>query len=370
MRARRGDTGIRGGLAEGQGLRPRELQVWHPPRHDRRAQLRPRQLELLKAAAELWDQDEPEGLNYLARLWCQTSLPYRDPGNVPAWGRRNGDLSLMVQPGVGMTADGQPHSIGFPYGTVPRLLLTWLSTEAVRTQEPTLLLGESLSAFMRNLGMTPSGGKNGTITRLKKQMERLFLATLTVRWEGDQPRQAGGRLNVASSYDLWWSDKDPDEPALMPSVVKLSREFFDEVTQHPVPLDIAVLGALRGSALRLDIYAFLCHRMSYLRRPTTIPWEALRGQFGSTLGKDKAGRARFKQEFERNLREVLLLYRHADVESTRAGLVLRRRGTACRCAGCDRFRAVTPDLEVCARSVRAGRGSEATSFPGVGRRRP
>ena len=32
-------------------------------------QLRPRQLELLKAAAELWDQDEPEGLNYLARLW-------------------------------------------------------------------------------------------------------------------------------------------------------------------------------------------------------------------------------------------------------------------------------------------------------------
>jgi replication initiator protein len=291
-------------------------------------QLRPRQLELLKAAAELWDQDEPEGLNYLARLWCQTSLPYRDPGNVPAWGRRNGDLSLMVQPGVGMTADGQPHSIGFPYGTVPRLLLTWLSTEAVRTQEPTLLLGESLSAFMRNLGMTPSGGKNGTITRLKKQMERLFLATLTVRWEGDQHRQAGGRLNVASSYDLWWLDKDPDELALMPSVVKLSREFYDEVTQHPVPLDIAVLGALRGSALRLDIYAFLCHRLSYLRRPTTIPWEALRGQFGSTLGKDKAGRARFKQEFERNLREVLLLYRYADVESTRGGLVLKPSRTS------------------------------------------
>ena len=44
--------------------------------------LRPRQLELLKAAAELWDQEEPEGLNYLARLWCQTSLPYRDPGRL------------------------------------------------------------------------------------------------------------------------------------------------------------------------------------------------------------------------------------------------------------------------------------------------
>ena len=40
------------------------------------------------------------------------------------------------------------------------------------------------------------------------------------------------------------------------------------------------------------------------------------------------GRARFKQEFERNLREVLLLYRHADVESTRAGLVLRPSRTS------------------------------------------
>jgi Plasmid encoded RepA protein len=105
--------------------------------------------------------------------------------------------------------------------------------------------------------------------------------------------------------------------------VNLSREFFDEVTQHPVPLDIGVLRALRGPALRLDIYAFLCHRLSYLRRPTTIPWEALRGQFGSTLGEDKNGRARFKQEFERNLREVLVVYRQAQVASTRAGLELR-----------------------------------------------
>jgi hypothetical protein len=69
-------------------------------------------------------------------------------------------------------------------------------------------------------------------------------------------------------------------------------------------------------------------RTSYLRRETVIPWEALRGQFGSTLGKDKNGRARFKQEFERNLRDVLLLYRHADVESRTAGLVLRPSRTS------------------------------------------
>jgi hypothetical protein len=39
-------------------------------------------------------------------------------------------------------------------------------------------------------------------------MERLFQATLSARWEGDASREAGGRLNVASSYDLWWTDKE------------------------------------------------------------------------------------------------------------------------------------------------------------------
>jgi hypothetical protein len=278
----------------------------------------------MAAAVELWDRDEPGGVEFLARLWCQTSLPYRDPGDtLQAWGRRNGDLSLVVQPGMSVGDDGQPRSIGFPYGTIPRLLLTWLSSEAVRTKSAQLVLGDSLAGFMADLGMKATGGANGSITRLKKQMERLFLSTLTIRWEGDTSRQSGGRLNVASSYDLWWSEDRTGAPTLMPSVVTLSPEFFDEVIGHPVPLDTDVLRALRGSAMRLDIYAWLCHRLGYIRRPTTVPWEALRAQFGSTLGKDKNGRARFRQEFERNLAAVLTFYRGANVEATTAGVVLR-----------------------------------------------
>jgi hypothetical protein len=135
----------------------------------------------------------------LARLFAQTSLPYRDPGDVPAWGRRNGNLVLVVQPGMTIDKDGMPRSIGYPFGTVPRLVLTWLSTEAVRTKSRDLVLGESLAEFMRSLELTPTGGRNGTITRLRRQMERLFQATLSARWEGDASRETGGRLNVASS---------------------------------------------------------------------------------------------------------------------------------------------------------------------------
>jgi hypothetical protein len=278
-------------------------------------------LELLRTAAELWDADVHE-IGYLARLFTQTSLPYRDPGDVPAWGRRNGALVLVVQPGMTIDASGMPCSIGYPFGTVPRLLITWLSTEAVRTKSRELNLGASLADFMRQLDMTPTGGRSGTITRLRKQMERLFQATLSVRWEGDGTREIGGRLNVASSYDLWWADTDPDHPALMPSTVRLSAEFFEEVTQHPVPLNLDALRALRGSSLRLDIYAWLTYRMSYLRRRTEVPWESLRAQFGSNLANTKQGRAQFRRDFERNLREVVVVYREANVEVSSGGVVL------------------------------------------------
>lgn len=279
-------------------------------------------LELLNAAADLWTQDGAD-VGYLARLFTQTSLPYRDPGDVPAWGRRNGSLSLVVQPGMTIDRDGQPRSIGYPYGTIPRLLLTWLSTEAVRTQSQELVLGTSLAEFMRSLELTPTGGKNGTITRLRKQMERLFQASLSVRWDGDTSRDAGARLNVASAYDLWWADADPSQPALLPSSVRLSGEFFREVTEHPVPLDLGALRALRGSPLRLDIYAWLTYRMSYLRRRTEIPWDGLRAQFGSSNRDTRQGRANFRSDFERHLREVMVVYREANVEVSPGGLVLQ-----------------------------------------------
>jgi Plasmid encoded RepA protein len=296
-------------------------------------------LDLVRAAAELWDAEDQE-VGYLARLFTQTSLPYRDPGDVPAWGRRNGNLVLVVQPGMTIDSEGVPRPIGYPYGTVPRLVLTWLSTEAVRTKSPELVLGESLAEFMRSLELTPTGGRNGTITRLRRQMERLFQATLSVRWEGDASREAGGRLNVASSYDLWWADQSPDQPALMPSIVRLSAEFFEEVTRHPVPLDLGALRALRGSALRLDIYAWITYRMSYLRRPTTVPWESLRAQFGSDLADTKQGRGQFRRDFERNLRQVLVVYREADVETSAAGVVLRPSLTHVPFKGLRGFRAI------------------------------
>lgn len=194
----------------------------------------------------------------------------------------------------------------------------------MRTKSRELTLGRSLSEFMRQLELKPTGGRNGTITRLNRQMERLFQASLSVRFDdGDPDHQAGAKLAVVSSYDLWWTRDSNQEPSLLPSKVRLSYEFFEEVTERPVPVDLAALRVLRGSPMRLDIYAWLTHRMSYLQRPTLVPWDLLRIQFGSDLKATKQGRLKFKRLFEQHLKQVVLVYREANVEITNAGVLLK-----------------------------------------------
>jgi hypothetical protein len=101
-------------------------------------------------------------LGFMCRAMVQASLPSRKVDGVE-FTRRNGNFTLTLL---------APSRVGLPYGTVPRLLLTWLATEAVKTRERELVLGDSLSGFMRELGMTPTGGRWGTIPRLKDQTRR------------------------------------------------------------------------------------------------------------------------------------------------------------------------------------------------------
>lgn len=288
-------------------------------------------LERLRDAAELWGADQEVG--YLARVFTQTSLPYRDPGDVPAWGRVNGDLSLTVQPGMTMNADGKPQSIGYPFGTMPRLILTFLSTEAVRTQSPVIALGDSLTGFMNALGQRPTGGKTGSITRMREQARRLFKARLSIEYSGEPNRNVGVNLSVASAYSLWESDAPITEPGSADdgpgqgslfgsSIVRLSPEFYQEVTRRPVPLDMNALIKLGGSALRLDIYAWLTYRMYSVRKTTTIPWDLLWLQFGSTAADNRYRRRQFRLDFTKQLGEVLAFYPQAKVEATDAGIVL------------------------------------------------
>lgn len=287
------------------------------------------ELAVLSQAAQLWDQEVQE-IGYLARVFAQTCLPYRNPGDdLPEWVRHNGNLMLTLQPGPARQdpKTGERIPVGYPYGTIPRLLLMWLSTEAVRTKERAIPLGTSLSDFMRQLGLSVNGGSTGNIGKLRDQIRRLFKARITVEYRESSPvdgyqREAFKQLTVADNYDLWWSERMPTQVSLMPSYVELSEKFFEEVTTRPVPLSFEAIGALRGSPIRLDIYAWLTHRMSYLSKPSHVSWAQLQTQFGSNYQDTKQGRRKFRLDFEKQLGEVLVVYRDANVQTSHEGLLL------------------------------------------------
>ena len=91
-----------------------------------------------------------------------------------------------------------------PFGNLPRLLLAWVSTEAVRTRSHVLVLGDSLSEFMRTLGVYSSAG--GVATRLRNQMDRLFNAHVSLIYE-DELRKATVNSLIARRTEFWWNPK-------------------------------------------------------------------------------------------------------------------------------------------------------------------
>ena len=104
--------------------------------------------QIIDAAAVIRERwPDASDLAFMAKHLVQVTLPHRDPGDVPFWSRTNGDLTLVI---ARTQIDQETNQlIGYPYGTIPRLLLYWITREAVRSKGRHLELGSSLSEFMQ-----------------------------------------------------------------------------------------------------------------------------------------------------------------------------------------------------------------------------
>ena len=208
-------------------------------------------------------------LGFMARTMALCSLPRSNPGNRKEYKRVNGPFTLYMVAGGGNK---------LPYGNLPRLLLAWVCSEAVRTRSRVLILGKSLSEFMRALGIYSSHGR--TQTRLRNQMDRLFHASVELNYEDKHGKQFIAS-RVVDRGEFWWNERKPDQPSLWDSEIRLGEDFFNEIISHPVPIDMNTLAALKRSPLGLDLYLWLVYRTFSLRAPQRLTWQQLYGQFGA-----------------------------------------------------------------------------------------
>ena len=240
-------------------------------------------------------------LGFMARMMALCSLPRTNPGNRLQYKRQNGPFKLI------MIAGGDNR---LPYGNLPRLLLAWVCTEAVRTQNRELVLGRSLAEFMRMLGIYHnSGGRGGVQTRLRNQMRRLFNASVQLIYE-DGHREASASSFVADRTEFWWNERKPDERVLWESKIELGEAFFNEIIRHPVPLDMNTLTALKRSTLGLDLYLWLTYRTFALTRPVRITWRQVYRQFGVDPAKanNRVTVRNFQRKVSRELKKIKIAW--------------------------------------------------------------
>lgn len=271
-------------------------------------------------AIEATEAKEAGALGFMARALVQATLPHSNPGDVNAWGRENGAFSMVMQPGI-IQKNGELKSIGLPYGSIPRLVLAWITTEAVKTKSRELILGNSLSQFMHALDIVPTGGRWGSIDRLKTQMKRLFSASISCTYE-DGDNWGIRKATPVERADLWWDPKNPNQATVWESSLLLTESFFTEIIDRPVPIDMRALKSLKKSPMALDIYCWLTYRMSYLHKKTGIPWQALAAQFGSNYANDAQGIRNFKRHFIDQLKKVNCVYPDIKIDYDSSSLIL------------------------------------------------
>ena len=270
-----------------------------------------RQVNQLIEASEA----EPD-LGFMARLLALCSLPRTNPKQRVQYIRRNGPYKLIMQAG------GDPARL--PFGNLPRLLLAWVCSEAVRTQSRELVLGRSLYEFMQRLGMEDrSGGLHGERTRLKNQMTRLFSCNVQLIY-ADAEHRVQVQSFIADRAEFWWDVKRPTAPVLWDSMIRLGEEFFNEIIAHPIPFDLHTLKALKRSSLGLDLYFWLVYRTFALKRPLCLSWKQLYRQFGVDPAKSSENTTvqHFRQDCLRELKKIKAAWPDLQYRTVTGALVI------------------------------------------------
>ena len=264
---------------------------------------------VVEAAAGYLSSEDTD-IGYLFSGWAQAALPHRRLPDDQAWQVTTDRVTLIVQPGLRPGADGQPTSVGVPYGSCARLILLYLQTEAVRTNNRQIELGGSLHAWLKRLAV-PIGGKQMAVVR--DQAERLSRCRLSF-----QIKQ-GNRTGLLNQHILDTSmfiEDDKAQGALFVETASLSQSFFDELKKHPVPVEEAAVRQIANNSLALDVYCWLAYRLHSLNAPITITWKALHAQFGRSVARID----HFKDHFRTVLALATSVYPEAKVEETDNGI--------------------------------------------------
>jgi hypothetical protein len=264
--------------------------------------------QAIEAAAQLLAEEESRlGITHAG--FAMTSLPHKRIADA-FWKRQGNRTTLLVESG----RDRQGDLIGVPYGSIARLILLYLQTEAVRTGNPEVELGRSMKAWMTRMSLS-AGGK--TYQLVSEQARRISGCRLTFFTDLTTAELRSNGAFVQSSISLSGL-ADESQPTLWQDRVRLDDGFWRSLREHPVPVREEALKAIGTRSFAIDVYIWLAYRLHALSRPTPVSWPAVHAQFGAGFRLVR----QLKPTFVEALQMALAVYPEARVNIEDQGLVL------------------------------------------------
>ncbi len=273
------------------------------------------QKRTLDAATRIEQQESIIDVEFLHAVMCQVSLPRRHV-DATSFERTNGLSSILIESGKLWHPSGQWIDQPLPSGAKPRLILTYISSQAVKNKKRTIEIGHSTREFLQTLGLDLSGHEYG---RFQKQMKALAACRTTIGI-ANGTKSLTINTQPIEKFEAWCSPTD-NQRTLWPGTIELSEPFFNSLMTHAVPLDKQAIGALKHSALCLDIYAWLAHRLHRIpkKNDLLLTWLQLKNQFGQ----EYKHQGSFNRKFINSLKQVLSVYPNARIENVDNGLLLK-----------------------------------------------
>ena len=98
--------------------------------------------------------DESQRIGIMHAGFAMTALPHKQT-DENVWERQSGDVKLLLESGGTSATD----AIGLPYGSIARMILLYLQTEAVKTRSREVELGRSMNTWLNSMGteIKPAG---------------------------------------------------------------------------------------------------------------------------------------------------------------------------------------------------------------------
>jgi hypothetical protein len=161
-------------------------------------------------------------------------------------------------------------------------MAVWQKTREIRFR--------SAATILETFGL-PKDGRY--YKRLIAGFERIFYATFF--FSSDQPLGEATVMERQSfrfvrDAKLWYAESAASESSMPSSTrsensIMLSEEFWNEIQEHPIPVDLTIVKALADSPGHLDLYVWLVWRCWTAKGPATVPLfgqEGLISQLGNS----------------------------------------------------------------------------------------